>query len=226
MYIFGSWEILVNFFPFLLQGQNPNELYCCEKENDPPKIINWRYFNIHRRCSTLPIKTGVTLLQRLSREPGHECTPCVPWHFLSVLKLTVCGLHFLRATTAVPVHLIFYFYSNLPLECTKIFITSSVSQGLYFNCTFSSFLYLTAPSLNVDVSGETRHSSEHLKWRKINKCRCWTQVKSMAWFRSHVCNESQFFSIDSMLQVCAGSRGGSLFGNRNRTAWSTHNPGI
>ena len=61
---------------------------------------------------------------------------------------------------------------------------------------------------------------------KINKCSCWTQVKSMVCFKSQVRNESQFCSVDSVLQVCAGSGGGSLFGNRNRTAWSTHNPGI
>lgn len=129
------------FFPFLLQGQSPNELYCCGKENDPQSSPNEHmlYFIIHRRYSTLPIKTGVTLLQRHSREPGHECTPCVPWHFLSVLKLTVCGLCFPRATAAVPVHLTFHFYPNPPLECTKIFITSSASQGLYSNGTFSSF---------------------------------------------------------------------------------------
>ena len=48
----------------------------------------------------------------------------------------------------------------------------------------------------------------------------------MVCFKSQVRNESQFCSVDSVLQVCAGSGGGSLFGNRNRTAWSTHNPGI
>lgn len=49
------------FFPLLLQGQSPNELYRCGKENDPQSSPNEHmlYFIIHRRCSTLPIKTGV-----------------------------------------------------------------------------------------------------------------------------------------------------------------------
>lgn len=166
------------FFSFLLQGQSPNELYCRGKENDPQSspTEHMLYFVIHRRCSALPIKTRVMLLQRLSREPGHECTPCVSWHFLSVLKLTVCGVfpksHYNSPTAP---HLPFLSQS-----------TTRVHQNIYYKLSgpgtvlqlyiFLFCLYLTALSLNVDVSGETRHSSVYPKWRKINKCSYWTQV--------------------------------------------------
>lgn len=74
---------------------------------------------------------------------------------------------FLRATTAAPVHLTFHFYPKS---------TTRVHQNIYYELSepgtvlqlyiFLFFLYLTALSLNVDVSGETGHSSVHPKWRK------------------------------------------------------------
>lgn len=229
MHKFGYWEILVNFFfPYCCRVKVPMNSTAVGKKMIPKA----HQMNI---CCISSFTEGVLLcLLKPGSPPAKAFKGTWSWgHSMRALTLSLCfethSLWFVfpksHCSSPGAPHLPFLSQS-----------TTRVHQNIYYKLSepgtvlqlhiFLFFLSSAALPLNGDVSGETRHSSVHLKWRKINKCGCWTQVKSMAWCRSHVCKESQFCSVDSVLQVWAGSGGGSLFGNRNRTAWSTHNPGI
>lgn len=139
IYLDPDWFLWI-FFPFCCKVKVPMSSTAVGKKMTPKA----HQLNI---CCILSFTEGVLLYLlkpgscsckgfqgNLVMSALHACPDTFSLFWNS--QFVVC---FLRATTTAPMHLTFHFYPNPPLECTKIFITSSASQGLYFNCTFSSF---------------------------------------------------------------------------------------